>query len=112
MKKNIPQSPTIYQLVFLIRKAKKERLTDTEQTVLNEWLSQDAQNLELYNKLLSEEHPGKIKEMLAKDTFRYYAKITKATRIKRRVRRFSYGSVMAAASVALYFLFTPMISEQ
>src|SRR5690606_23715457 len=93
-------------------KAKKERLTDAEQTLLNEWLSQDAKNLELYNKLLSEDYPRKMKGMLTKNTGAHYRKITKTTRIRKMVRSFSYGSVLAAASVAMYFLFTPLVSEQ
>src|SRR5690606_12405158 len=112
MKKNIPQSPTIYQLVYLIRKAKKERLTEDERSILQEWLNRDMQNLELYNKLLSDDHSDKMKEMRSKDTFNHYATITKAARLRESVQSVSYGSVVAAASVALYFLFAPLVSEQ
>ncbi len=111
MKKNI-QSPTIYQIVFLIRKSKKEDLTATELSMLKEWLDRDTQNLDLYNKLLSENHSRQINEMLDKNTLGRYNQITAATRAKKVVRWSTYGSLLAAASIAIHFLFTPFVSEK
>lgn len=110
MKKRTRYSPTIYQITFFIRKAKKEGLTESEAQTLHEWLDQDVKNLELYNRLLTEDHSHKIEDMLAKDTSGWYSRTKNRTAGRKTIRWISYGSLLAAASVALYFLFTPRIT--
>lgn len=111
MKKKTDYSPTIYHIVFLVRKARTESLTPDESQLLQDWLDQDTKNRDLYDRLLIEDQSQKIQDMVSMDASAQYTRIIDGTRRKKKTQWLVYGGMAAAASVALYFFFAPLSSD-
>lgn len=108
MKKITDYTPTVYELVSIIRKARKDSLTPVESQTLQEWLDRDVKNRELYERLLCEDQSEKVESMVSMDASAPYFRMINVQRKKKKTQWLVAGGISVAASIMLYFLFVPL----